>query len=247
MDAPLKAVFAALADEIRITKSRMQVDESVFVKPAHIVKGAYGSVPLILARTGVGREAMARAVTYCIENFHPDVSINVGYCGGARPELTAGDLIVAHRVVDARTGEELTMEGNLVDELVELCKRADIRCSADAVVTVDAVVGLPLEKAFMGTKHEVGALDMESHAFAKACQGKDARCAVVRAVLDPMDMTLPNFEGAIDEEGETSVMGAVKNLVLHPRDIFAIPRVEYCAGKAREAIAQLVDAWCCEK
>ena len=46
------AIFAALADEIRIMRSKMQIDESVHVRPARIDRGTYESSDLIVVRTG---------------------------------------------------------------------------------------------------------------------------------------------------------------------------------------------------
>ena len=243
MDKPALAIFAALADEIRIIRSKTQVDESVLVKPARIVRGQYVNVPLLIARTGVGTRAMEDAVSYCIRHYNPGVCLNVGYCGGARPELVVGDIIIADRVVDASTSKEFIPSLNLVDEARRKCSDAGVRHVIGGLVTVDEVVSTPHEKAFIGTKFDVRALDMESFAFAHVCEERKVSYVVVRAVLDPMDMKLPPFEDIVDDEGETSVFGAVKHLIKRPKDIFSIPRVEYCATQAREAIATFIDVW----
>ena len=77
------AIFAALADEIRITRSKMEVDERVTVHTACVVRGQYLKQPLMLVRTGVGTAAMVRAVAYVCAQYRPALCLNVGYCGGA--------------------------------------------------------------------------------------------------------------------------------------------------------------------
>jgi len=233
------AIFAALADEIRIIRSKMQIDESVHVRPSRIDRGTYEEKELIMVRTGIGQKAMSRAANYCIDNFHPKSCFNVGYCGGATPDIETGDLVVADRVVHDETGEELACSAELVEKVQEICSDRNLRSSVCGIVTVDHVVHGPHDKAYLGTKNDAHAVDMESFAFAKACHDKGVPFIVVRACLDPMDMLLPDLEGAVDAEGRTDIAGAVKKMIQKPKTILAIPRIEYCAVQAREAIADV--------
>lgn len=237
------AIFAALADEIRITRSKIQIDESVTVKPARLIKGQYLGESIFLVRTGIGVEAMHHAVSYCIEQFGPSICLNVGYCGATAPDTLTGDLVIANRVVDTANEERLNTSQGLIERAEAACQDNDMRYSVGGIATVHEVIGVPHEKAFIGTKFDVRAIDMESVAFVKACRESNIDHAVVRAVLDPMDMTVPQFKGAIDEEGETSIIGAIGSMIRRPKTILAVPRVEYCAVQAREAIAKFIDAW----
>jgi adenosylhomocysteine nucleosidase len=234
------AIFAALADEIRIMRSKMQIDESVHVRPARIDRGTYDSRDLLLIRTGIGRNAMSKAAGYCIETFHPAICFNVGYCGGATPDIETGDLVIAERVVHDETGEEIVCPPELVDKAKKICSDSNLRFSSGGIVTVDTVVHGPHDKAYLGTKNESRAVDMESFAFAKECHDKGVPFAVVRSCLDPMDMLLPDLEGTVDEEGKTDIAGAIKKMIQKPKTILAIPRIEYCAVQAREAIDEFL-------
>lgn len=237
------AIFAALADEIRIVKSKVQVDESVFVRPSRIMRGEYNQHPILLVRTGVGRLAMMRAVEYCISQYRPKLCINVGYCGGTVPDFSVGDLLVANRVADEQTETELPTSSELTKKIFELCMAKNMRCKTGGIVTADRVVNAPHEKAYLGTKFDVLGVDMESYEFVKACKGKEVEMAVVRSVLDPMDMRLPSLEGAVDDEGETDVVGTVKSIIKKPKDILSLPRIEYCAIQARNSISKFIDEW----
>lgn len=234
------AIFAALADEIRIMRSRMQIDESVHVRPARIDRGTYDGKDIILVRTGIGSNAMSKAASYCISAFHPRICFNVGYCGGATPDIETGDLVIAERVVHDETGERLACSQELIERAQKICSEKDLRMSTGGIVTVDTVVHGPHDKAYLGTKNESRAVDMESFAFAKVCHDKGVTFAVVRACLDPMDMLLPDLEGAVDEEGRTDIAGAVKKMIQKPKTILAIPKIEYCAVQARESIDEFL-------
>jgi len=234
------AIFAALADEIRILRSKMQIDESVHVRPSRIDRGTYDEKNIIVVRTGIGQKAMAKAAAYCIDNFNPKACINVGYCGGSTPDIGTGDLVIAERVVHDETGEELVCSSDLIDNSKKICSDRELRSTVGGVVTVDHVVSGPHDKAYLGTKNNSCAVDMESFAFAKECNERGVPFAVVRACLDPMDMLLPDLEGAVDEEGRTDITGAVKKMIQKPKTILAIPRIEYCAVQAREAIDEFL-------
>ena len=234
------AIFAALADEIRIMRSKMQIDESVHVRPSRIDRGTYDEQDLILVRTGIGQKAMSSAASYCIDNFHPKTCLNVGYCGGATPDIETGDLIISERIVHDETGEELACSPELVERAHRICVDNNLRVSLGGIVTVDHVVSGPHDKAYLGTKNDSRAVDMESFAFAKECNDRGVQFVVVRACLDPMDMLLPDLEGAVDEEGHTDIAGAVKKMIQKPKTILAIPRIEYCAVQAREAIDEFL-------
>jgi len=237
------AIFAALADEIRIIRSKMQIDESVLVRPARIVRGQLSNIPLIMVRTGIGKTAMAEAALYCIKHYNPELCLNVGYCGGADPHMNVGDLLVADRIVDAGTVEEFVVSEEVVTNAKKKCDEAGLRYSVGGMITVDEAVSGPHDKAFMGTRYDVRGIEMESAAFARICEEQKVPYAVVRAVLDPMDMRLPDFKEAVDDEGETSIFGAIKHMIKHPKDIAVVPRIEYCAIQARETIAKFIDAW----
>lgn len=240
---PVIAIFAALADEIRIVRSKMQIDESITVRPARIVRGQYMDHPLILVRTGIGGDAMAKAVRYCCEQYRPDICINVGYCGGAAPDAEVGEIVVADRVVDEHSGDELAASPDVVAQAKRSCEGRDLRFSVGGLATVVEAAMMPHDKAYIGTKCDARGIDMESYDFVKACGDFDTQAGVVRAVLDPMDMRLPDFKEAVDEEGNTNIWGAIKHMMRSPKDAVAVPRIEYCAVQAREAISGFIDAW----
>lgn len=237
------AIFAALDDEIRIIRSKLIIDEQVHFKSALFVRGQYHKKPLILVRSGVGRKAMSTAVDYCHENFHPSACINVGYAGGTTPFTNSGDLIVASSVTDSASRSTLDCDDPLVGGAEKLSQQQGFKSVRGRIVTVDKVVSSPHDKAFIGTEHDAIAIDMESFAFVKRCQATALPCVVVRAILDPLDVILPDMGDVIDRDGQIAYSRLAGHLFRHPRDTLSLHRLEYCALKAREMIASFIDAW----
>lgn len=237
------AILAALDDEIRIIRSKMNVDSRVHVRPSLFENGKCGTHPVLLVRSGLGRDAMHNAITYCLDRYQPKFCLHVGYCGGADPKNQPGDIIVASAVVDSGTKERFESDPRLVARAMDICSEKKIRANVGTLVTVDCVIALPHEKAFKGTEHGAQAIDMESSAFVAECVSRGIPHLVARAVLDPLDVALPDMDGTIDKEGKTDGFGLAEHIIKNPKDILQLPRMQYFANAARGAITTFVDAW----
>lgn len=237
------AIFAALDDEVRIIRSKMVVDEQIHIKPSLIVRGQLGRSQILLVRSGIGKKAMAQAVEYVIANFDPSVCINVGYAGGTTPHMSAGDIIIATSVIDAETNKAFDAAADLAENVGNVCNQRGLKAMRGGLVTVDRVISTPHEKAFIGTEHDALALDMESSAFMERCIASKKPCLVVRAILDPLDVILPDMGDVMQADGTMSMAKVAGHLAHHPKDTLSLHKIEYCAIKARESIAEFVEAW----
>jgi adenosylhomocysteine nucleosidase len=237
------AIFAALDEEIRIIRSRLSVDEQIHFKPSLITRGRYRKSQILLVRTGIGKSAMKTAVDYCLSNYHPSICINVGYAGGTTPTTSIGDLVIATSVVDAFNEHLLTTDNELAVAAQTLCKEIGLKAITGSIATVDKIISSPHEKAFIGTAHSVIALDMEGAAFVGACLSSGVPCLVVRSILDPLDVTLPDMSDTLDKSGQISMSHLAKHIIKHPKDALNFHKIGYCAMKAREALAAFIEGW----
>jgi len=237
------AVVAALDDEIRIIRSRMDVDSRVHIRPSLFTLGQYEGKPLILVRGGMGMDSMRRAMEYLVERYRPDFCLHVGYCGGADPRYGPGDLVIAESVVDAKTGESYKPKQERLEQAEKLCKERGIRYRRGTLVSVAEMIESPHEKAFVGTQNEAQAIDMESAAFADVLSSNGMDYLIVRAVFDPLDIALPSLGDVVDDEGGTDTVALAGHVIKNPKDILRFPKLKYCAMQARQAITRFVHAW----
>ncbi len=237
------AIVAALDDEIRNISSRMSVDSRIHVRPGLITKGTYGQRPLVLVRTGLGRDAMRGTISSFLANHRPEFLIHTGYCGGAEPTLAPGDIVVADRIVDSRDGGSIKCDETIVAQAHRVLKESAMRGRVGSLVTVDDVAASPHDKAFLATQHGSIGIDMESSEFASAVSRAGIPFLVARAVLDPLDYEVPDLGGAIDENGSTDGLALAEHLVKKPTDFLKLPRLQYMATQARASIHAFIDAW----
>lgn len=237
------AIIAALDDEIRVIRSKMEIDTRVHVRPALFETGKYSSRPLLLARSGIGMDAMQKAISYCLARYSPKFCLHMGYCGGADPKFQAGDLIVASSVVNGQDGRRCDANTELTQKALNICGEKKLRAETGVLVTVDKMIIEPHEKAFAGTKHGAVGIDMESFALAAECASRGVLYLIVRAVLDPLDAEFPDMEGAVDRTGKADIPAIAEHMIRNPGDIFKLPRMQYFANEARGAITAFAEAW----
>ncbi len=243
MSTPIPCIIAALDDELRIIRSRMAIDAREHLRPALFLRGIYRGQPLLLVRSGIGAPAMARAMAHLLEHRRPQRCLHVGYCGGLDPHFAAGDLLVARETVSAADGARHPLDAVGAERLLGCLKERGQRVRAGTLVTAQRAIGSSHEKAFVGTQHAAQGVDMESAAAARACREQGVPLTIVRAVLDPMDVELPDLEDILDRSGAPMAGALMGHLVKHPRDILKLPRIQYLASQARAAIAAAIDAW----
>lgn len=236
-------IIAAIDDELRSIYPKMETDLRIHVRPALITKGKYQKKNILLVRSGVGTSAMEHAVEYLKKNIHCSLILHIGYCGGAEPNMSAGDLIVADRVILDETGQTIEMDNNRSGQAMEIAKRIGLKACMGGLTTVGTAARTPHEKAFIGTKHGTLGIDMESFPLADMCKKANIPCLIVRSVLDPMDEIIPDLGDVINSDGSTSGASLARHVIKTPKDIFKLPRVQYLAAEAREALTSFVEAF----
>lgn len=237
------AVIAALDDEIRIVRSRMSVDARIHIRPGLVTKGTYLQRPMMLVRSGVGREAMRATMTHLLSSHRPEVIVHTGYCGAASPALAPGDLIIAEGIVDSFNQKRVACDGDLVTKAKRILRERSMRGSAGDIVTVKGIAASPHDKAYLATQHSSIGVDMESSELAAACEDAGIPFVVVRAVLDPLDYHIPDLADAIDDDGSTDGFALAEHLVKRPADFLKLPKLQYLASQARTSITAFIEAW----
>jgi len=185
------AVVAALEDEIKTLRSRLSAPERLPLAGGRLMAGTWGGLPLLLVRTGVGKEVAGRTMRQVLDNFSLRLCLQVGYAGGARPELLPGDLIIATELTDAESGLNFAVAPESVAQADLIRRRLGLSGGCGPLLTVSQPALTPREKAAQAMAHRCLALEMEGAALAGACQAAGIPFLVVRAILDPLDCHLP--------------------------------------------------------
>lgn len=236
-------IVAALKDEIRVFKSKMVLDTVLHLQPPVLHRGRFGGKDVDLLVAGVGSRRMEEGLKKTLEYVNPDSLLLVGYGGGASPVAGLGTLVLGEGVLFAGQSAVFRSDAGLLQKAEALCRQHQWPFQKGRVVTVDRVIGDPHQKADIGATHEAIALDMEAAAMARVAVGRKIPFLVVKAILDPMEMKLPDMSACIDEDGDTELGKVAGHLIRNPKDLMQLPKMQYHALQARNALTEFLERW----
>jgi adenosylhomocysteine nucleosidase len=155
--------------------------------------------------------------------------LSFGLAGGLDPNLHAGSIVVPVAVLD--DGHRyFTDEG--------LC-RACGGTTASLVLAVEAVVADARVKQRLSAATGASAVDLESGAVARVAQRHRLPFAVLRAVCDPAQRTLPPAALAVlDASGGIRFARVLGSVAARPWQIPALLRLALDAALARHALVR---------
>ena len=200
-------------------------------------RGKLGNRNVVVARSGAGRDAAARATEAVISGHRPQWVISAGFAGALRPELARHDLVMADGLVDLG-GNRLT-----VDLKVDPAALADAPgVHVGRLLSADRIVRAPREKRSLGEAHRALAVDMETFGVAEVCRQRRVRFLAVRIISDPMDEELPpDVLRLMEEQTLPARLGAVVGAVWkRPGSLKDMYRLKENALLASDRLAKFV-------
>lgn len=183
---PLIGIVAAHGAELRpllqhVTDRRID---------RQVVFGRWRGVPVALQVVGQGwsraHEAAGRffRVTRCAG------VIITGFAGATEPGWAVGDGVMPETVVDDRRDGHGAGDQSHRSPFPVAAWQAQLGWRGGALGTVTRVVVGPSEKAELGTRLGIAAVDLETAAVAAAAARDGVPWAAARVILDPMDRPL---------------------------------------------------------
>ncbi len=214
---PRIAIIGAIKDEIAGIKREMQITHTLRWQTGNAFVGEWQGVPIVLVRSGMGRDRARLALIEVAEKWDLKEVISIGYAGALDPLLEIGDLVVADRVIemDSSRPDDETKSYSLEKEIFNTMKEGDRRI----LLTVDRVAATPEEKKLLRDRYSAVAVDMETSALAKEARARNLSCISVRAITDTADQELIDCSHLVAEDGDVSKLKAGWHVMTHPGDL----------------------------
>lgn len=238
------AIVAAFDHELSQVRKRLETDTRISLKPGLIEHGHLGALEVVLVRSGMGKAAMAKTMEFVFRFYSVTSILLIGYAGGTRPQLLLGDAVIPSLLVDSETRETWTIANPLADLAVRVAEELQLRVHRGTSVCVPATIETPHEKAYLGTQFEALSIEMEGSALAKLAQDRGIPFAMVRAIVDPLDMALPHFPNAIVARGIVRPLMLASYVLRHPSTLFQLPKLHYASTRARETVSEICTGVC---
>ncbi|WP_448582962.1 phosphorylase family protein [Thermaurantiacus sp.] len=141
--------------------------------------------------------------------------LSVGLAGALAEGLQPGDLLVPARVVEAG-GRTHGADAGLAGEL-------GFVLDARSLLGSDRLVASVADKAALFAATGAVAVDMESHAVARAAQAAGLPFLAIRVIADPADTAIPPCaHNSIGPDGRVKVAATLRALLRRPQDLPAL-------------------------
>jgi len=219
-------LVAAFAWEVRpLLRRRGDVQ-----KEGAIRSFSLGGVPAKLVISGAGLESSYRAARRLLECCRLRGIVSIGFAGGLTDSLSRGDVVIAERVIDARTGETFRCIDALT--LVATARRGDLLCAARVITST-------MEKHSLAAEWNALAVDMESAGVARAAAESGVAFSAIKAVTDAAGRSISiDFARCQSDDKSFSLRKIVIEGLRTPngiRDLWSLARGARVAARALAA------------
>lgn len=182
------------------------------------------------ARIATGAMPEAAAKRLIAEGV--EALLSFGIAGGLKPGLGPGTMIVATDVID-ETGRFETAKTWRAELIARLPG-----ARAGSLLGSDRIVATAVEKARLYERSGALALDMESHAVARAAADAGLPFAALRVIADDASVSLPTVaRSALTAEGSIAVGRLLFGLLRRPSELPGLMRLGRDSRTALRALA----------
>lgn len=217
-------IIGAMEQEVTPLRELLQNLQTLDWKGGDFYQGQWQGADICLLKSGIGKVNAAVGTAVMLQNFAPDLVINMGSAGGFSQKLKVGDLVISSAVI--HHDADVTAFGYSPGQLPQM----PVSFTADAQLIAQTQEAL--SQAQLGLSHEIGliasgdvfmhqadriaqcratfpdmiAVDMEAAAIGQTCYLFDTPFVVIRALSDIAGQESPmSFEAFLEIAAKNSV------------------------------------------
>ena len=170
---------------------------------------------IIIVESGVGKVNSARTTQILIDNFKPNLIINIGVAGGLCDSINVLDIVIGERLVQydfditefnhnkgyiPKIGDFIETNNNYVDKIYNLGKKLNLNIHKGMIATGDRfITDIQIRKDI---NKEFNALcnEMEGASIAQVCKLCNIPFIVIRSISDSIKQnTVLNYEEFLEQ------------------------------------------------
>jgi len=181
----------------------------------------------LLAISGMGFERAQKASEVLITRGATQL-LSWGTAGGLAPNLQAGDVVVPEKILFK--DKEYFADKDWHKEFKQEFNTGSIVFSENILTSVH-------DKQDLFSKYHAVAIDMESAAVAEIAQKHGLPFLALRFIVDASNEVLPSVVlDALSDDGQVNHVRLLKNLLLKPKEIFALIHLAKSFSKAQKSM-----------
>lgn len=171
-----------------------------------------------------------------------DVLVSFGVAGGLDAQYRPGTIVLGSSV-QSPDGTIAQASEAVVVRLSNAARAAGLEAACGKFVGVDYVVSDTAQKRRLAEQSGAIAIDMESHAVARAAIEDGVAFAILRTIADPADHAIPQAALAmIGPDGRVKPCHAVKAILGRPQDLPQLVRLGRDNNAALRSLRRAAEA-----
>lgn len=196
----------------------------------------------VVTLCGGGAPDLADRIEAAIEAHRPRAMLSFGLAGALAPGLQPGDLVIGSAVLAAGARFECDPEWRTrlvatFHSTAAPSASGDERDKETLVFAADRMITAAAEKQALHASTGAAIVDMESADVARAASAHGLPFAVIRAVSDSADQTLPKAVlSGMRPDGGMNLAGVLASLARDPRQLPALIRAGAEAERGFKAL-----------
>ena len=215
-------------------RARLEATLAALASPVSRSDTGEGASPPAQAPSVAGPDGPSPAPPFFEQGSGKPLLLSFGVCGALAPALRAGDLLIASALV--ADGRVWPIDAHWTAHLAAALPAARLA----PLTAGDSMIGSVAEKRALHAATGAAAVDMESHIVAEAAARHGLPFAVVRAVSDTADHTLPPAALAgLKPDGSPDIGAVLRALARNPSQLPALIRTGRDAGAAFRGLEDL--------
>lgn len=163
---------------------------------------------------------------------------SAGFCGGLKPSLDVGHVVLVSRVVtDADMDQAFELDPEVVSLAADALSSTRLPVAQGCMVSVREAVLEPTSKRELGESRDALAVDMESAMLARMAKQRDIAFAGLRSVSDGVEDQLPReVLGFLDKAGRVQAGNILKFAIRGTGNMAELWRLKDRAKRATLAL-----------
>ena len=202
----------------------------------------------ILRERGIAAEASgadparAAAIAARFLAAGADAIVSFGIAGALAPGLAPGTILLPRRIV-AGSGETYVADEALRERIAQALAAQGLALDARDLLGRDAIAATAAEKSLLFRRTGAVAVDLESHAVARAAARAHVVFAALRAVADPAEFDLPPVAlVGLDRDGNAALLPVLGALARAPAQLPALIRLALLTRAALRTLSRSAPA-----
>jgi adenosylhomocysteine nucleosidase len=235
-------IIAAMPDEIAPLLKKVGHVHRELYRDLNLYRFSYGRNDVCLLESRIGMEQSARATRALLDFADIGMILNIGLGGAPLPDLSAGDIVVAERLLyfkERLFSEQQGLDARFTADCISaLRSEKKLRVCLGTSITAAEILDKKSLASLIPSGVQYPVLEMETTAVARIAREHSIPLAAIRAISDGADEELGFSIGEFtDNEMRISPWRVLGTIARKPRIVPQLIRLGMNSRRAAENLA----------